>query len=104
MTAVAGNFGDILFFRRLALRAAVFLVIPDHANTRFVPAFIVFVCHKKILPCPLIKYLSLAATGLIIDRPPASGNKKSKADESKKKRHEFGFVPFLFTCDSEFIY
>jgi hypothetical protein len=47
MTAITGNFGHVLFFRRLALRTAIFLVISDRARARFMSAFIVFVCHKS---------------------------------------------------------
>ncbi len=46
MTAIASDFGNIFFARRFTLRTAIFLVFPDRTNTRFVSAFIVFVCHK----------------------------------------------------------
>jgi hypothetical protein len=45
MTAFAGNAGDIAFVRRLALRAAIFLVFSDRTETSFMLAFVVFVCH-----------------------------------------------------------
>jgi hypothetical protein len=50
MAAIARNFGDVLFAGGLALRTAIFFVLSDRANTRLMPAFIVFVCHIKILP------------------------------------------------------
>jgi hypothetical protein len=45
MPAVAGNFGYVLSFRRLALRAAIFFVLADRTTAPVMSAFIVFVCH-----------------------------------------------------------
>jgi hypothetical protein len=47
MTAIAGNSGDVALVRRLALRAAIFLVVTDRTPTRIMRAFVVFVCHKS---------------------------------------------------------
>jgi hypothetical protein len=46
MTAIAGDSGYISFACRLALRTAIFLVFTDRTTTRFVRAFVGFICHK----------------------------------------------------------
>jgi hypothetical protein len=51
MSAFAGNSADVSFVRRLALRAAIFLVFTDRTAASFVRASVDFVCHKfKFLP------------------------------------------------------
>jgi hypothetical protein len=45
MTAIAGNAGDILRIRRLALRAAIILIFLNRAAARFVVAFVI-ICHQ----------------------------------------------------------
>jgi hypothetical protein len=48
MTAIARDFGHVLFFRRFALRAAIFLVFTDRTAAPLMRAFIViFICHKS---------------------------------------------------------
>jgi hypothetical protein len=45
MTAFAGYPAHVTLVRRLALRAAIFLVVTDRTATSILRAFIVFVCH-----------------------------------------------------------
>jgi hypothetical protein len=50
VTAFARDRRHVFLARRLALRAAIFLIVGDRAQARFVTAFIVFVCHFVFLP------------------------------------------------------
>lgn len=53
MTAVAGNFRHVLFFRIFAMLAAILLIVADRAAADIVPACVIFVCHDQNLPCSI---------------------------------------------------
>jgi hypothetical protein len=45
MTAFTNNAGNVALVRRLALRAAIFLVVTNRASATVMFAFIHFICH-----------------------------------------------------------
>lgn len=50
MTAVAGNFRQILVFRVFAMLAAILLIVAHRAAADLVPAYVIFVCHDQKPP------------------------------------------------------